>query len=318
MTHRIRIPIASQRSRLQLQTSLNKLRDDQITGALPYTAWLPVDRLSISLGELSLRSPKEVAAAENVLQTFGSPFTEEGKDLESLCVTLRGLHSGRISRQEQRAHTNRLYWFVTGSAALDRLMSNVRAAFRHHNLLMRRVGQTEREFEKRLQTPPTIKIMDTRACTSEEPNLKPTLAGYNLTMLPVFDATDLYAMYGDTVWAERIPLEKLCISTLDIKDLVKGGNIIGQGYEDVSSVLLPGAPKSALEVDPEIEYVRAAESYLENRIITPLVIPSNSQPLEGRQDFEPGDRRAHLAKLNSIRFNSRSQFTDLPRTDGQA
>ena len=82
---------------------------------------------------------------------------------------------------------------------------------------------------------------------------------------------------------------------------MKGGNIIGQGYEDVSTVLLPGAPRSALKVDTDIQYIRAAESYFEKKIVTPLVIPSNSQPLEGRHDFEPGDRKAHMSKLNSTR-----------------
>ena len=304
MTHRIRIPVVSQRSRLQLQTSLNILRDDEITSALPHAAWTSLGCLSITVGELCLPSPKEIAAASNLLQSLGNTFTEKDKDLEPLFVTLRGLHSGGKYHEEQRAHTNRLYWSVTGSAALNRLTSNVRAAFRRCDLLVRQFGQTMQDFDNSLERPPTLKIMNTRSLTSDEPNNKPTLASYKLTRVPVFDSTELYAKYGDTVWAENIPLEKLCISTLGMKDLVKEGSIIDHGYEDVCTVLLPGAPRCALDVDADIEYIRAAESYLENRIVTPLVIPSNSQPLEGRQDFEPGDRKARLAKLNSIRAQS--------------
>ena len=304
MSHNIRIPLVSQRSRLQLQTALNRLRDDQITRALPHTAWRSLDCLSISLGELRLRSPKEIAAASSLLRKIGTTFREENKESEPLCVTLRGLSSGGVSGQEQRAHTSRLYWSHSDSAALGRLRRNVRAAFKSRSFLVQDMRPTEQVFDESFGRVSTIKIMSTHSLTSDEPNRKPTLARLNLKRIPVFDATDLYAQYGDTVWAENIPLEKLCLTDLFLKDLVKEDIIIGQGYADVSSVLLPGVPESALEVDPDIEYVRAAKSYLQNRIVTPLVIPSNSQPLEGRQDFEPGDRKAHVANLNSIRINS--------------
>ena len=121
--------------------------------------WTSLRCLSITVGELSLPSPKEVAAASNLLQSLGSTFTEKDKGLEPLFVTLRGLNSGGKSHEEQRAHTNRLFCSVAGSAGLNRLTCDVRAAFRRCDLLLRQFGQTKQEFENSLERPLTLMIM---------------------------------------------------------------------------------------------------------------------------------------------------------------
>lgn len=105
ITHALQIPLPSSSARAQLQRSLNSLRDDNLTRAIPHTAWSSVDSLILHFGTLSLTSQAHITAARNTLERFNIA-SSLGK-ASSLYVTLRGLNSGTPG--EQREYTQRLH-----------------------------------------------------------------------------------------------------------------------------------------------------------------------------------------------------------------
>ena len=84
------------------------------------------------------------------------------------------------------------------------------------------------------------KCIDTRGLKSGIPNLKPTLKGMHVDMVPRFDARDLRVKFGDVVWAKDVHLDRVCISELIPDDIVEDGQLIGARYRDIVSIPLPG------------------------------------------------------------------------------
>ena len=279
ITHALRIPIATSSSRASLQSSLNRLRDDNLTRAIPHTAWSSVDSLVLHFGTLSLTSQAHITAARNILERFN--LASSLGNASPLRVTLRGLHSGVPG--EQREHTMRLHSYVvcttdTGKTALLRLVSDLRAAFAAEKLLVRRSSDGK-------VVVPSVNLMRTICLLSDEPQSKSTMAYLKWSRSPLFHATDTYAAYNDTIWAKDIALEKICISERSLSDIIKGDTIIGEGYKNIACVPFPGFSNESCELqDTEIGYVPAAKLLLPNRIRTSHIIPSNSQPVAPRED----------------------------------
>ena len=144
ITHVLRMPVATFQSRFRLQSMMQRLRDDPLTGALPSLAWESVDSLAIHIGKLSLRNPQQIALACEILKGFNVASRLEANAAVPLLVDLRGLHSG--TQREQRALTHRLYASFTNPAtisSLQRLQSGLRAVFRKQDLLVTNGGDPD-------------------------------------------------------------------------------------------------------------------------------------------------------------------------------
>ena len=169
ITHVLRIPIATPSSRPQLQRSLNSLRDDNLTRAIPYVAWSTVDSLVLHIGSLSLPNQAYIATARNILKKFD--LNSSLGTASPLCVTVRSLISGMPG--EQREYTQRLYSNVvfgddTKLTAFLHMTNELRAAFGAEKLLV----------PERARLNPSVKLMNTRYLLSDVPNTKSTLAEF--------------------------------------------------------------------------------------------------------------------------------------------
>ena len=267
ITHALRIPVATFQSRFRLQSVIQRLRDDPSTGALPSIAWTSVDSLAI---------PRQIAMACELLRGFDVTSYLEEDTTVLLSVDLRGLHSSIPG--ERRAFTNRLYTSLINPAtvkSLQRLYQSLRALFEQSKFLV-----TNNCDSNGPMTPAHVKLMNTMRLRSDQMTTKPKLEQYNLNRAPLYDARDLYETYGDSLWVENIPLERICLTDLRLMDFVKRGEVVGTGYRSLLSIPLPGASNEVIAwEDPEVRYVPAACAKRRKNPITPLIIPSNSHPI---------------------------------------
>lgn len=276
ITHVLRMPLATFQSRSRLQSVTQRLRDDPLTGALPSVAWVSVDTLAIHMGQLSLRNPQQIALACELLQGFDATSRLGGNTAVPLSVDLRGLHSSVPG--EQRPFTHWLYTSLRIPATISsllRLTESLRALFQKQKLLVTNPLDPDNHTAI-----PHVKLMTTIHLSSNEVNTKPTLKEYKLLRIPLFDAKDLYEKYQDFVWAENIPLERICLTELYLSDFMKKGEVVGTGYRSLSSIPLPGASDEVIPwEDPEVHYVRSTKAMRRKNPVTPLIIPSNSHPI---------------------------------------
>ena len=157
ITHFIRIPLASPKSRSRLEKFLLRLKNDPLTSVIPYPAWMTVDSLGISLAGLSLPDSTSVYTACEILKNLDLPSKMRelpGKEPE---ISLHGLISCPPS--EHRPFTNRLYVSLIHGVSVTLLRKKVREAFEGNGLVPTapRVGRLFNPNE--VQTP--LKIMDT-------------------------------------------------------------------------------------------------------------------------------------------------------------
>ena len=276
ITHVLRVPLATSRSRLRLQSVIRSLRDDPLTGALPSVAWESVDSLAIHVGKLSLRDSRQIALACELLQGFDVTSCLGENSAVPLAVDLRGLHSPVPGVQQQFTH--RLYTSLSNPAttpSLLRLQNSLRTLFREQKLLV-----TNQNDPYYCTIQPHVKLMTTMHLRSNQLNTKATLMQYKFHHIPKYDAKDLYEKYKDFLWTENIPLERICLTELNSSDFLKKGSVVGTGYRSLSSIPLPGASKEVIPwEDPEVHYVRAARTQRWKNPVTPLIIPSNSHPI---------------------------------------
>ena len=101
----------------------------------------------------------------------------------------------------------------------------------------------ERSAGNRL-TEPYTRLISTKRVFTNADNNNPTLvaAGLKQKLLLRFGATELYPKYREFIWAKDVHLEKLSICRTGLRDIYKEDKLVGQGYEEIASVPLPGAP----------------------------------------------------------------------------
>lgn len=276
ITHVLRIPLATLQSRSRLQSVTQRMRDDPLTGALPSVAWASVDSLAIHMGKLSLRNPQQIALACELMQDFDVTSCLRENTAAPLSVDLRGLHSPVPG--EQQPFPYRLYTSLINPATISsllRLKASLRALFLKQKLLVTNPRDPDNHT-----IIPHVKLMSTVHLRSNELNTQPNLKEYKLLRLPRFDAKDLYETYKDFVWAENIPLERICLMEIRLSDFVKKDEVVGTGYRSLSSIPLPGASNEVIPwEDPEVHYVPSTKAIRRKNPVTPLIIPSNSHPI---------------------------------------
>ena len=70
LTHALRIHLATSKTYAELQSSLGRLRDDDLTRALPYPVWESLNCLCIHIGSLSLFDQHRFTTAKKTLKDF--------------------------------------------------------------------------------------------------------------------------------------------------------------------------------------------------------------------------------------------------------
>ena len=275
VTHLLRIPFPASDARLELEKSLAEFRTDDQIKALPSFAHIPISRMDIKVGLLSLRDPERFQAARELLRTFDYASSVSGAGATPLSVTLSGLSSG--GNTEQREFTQRLYAPILGTPWLDRLREDLVTAFRNQKFTDREI--TCRGFYG--STFDQVSLMNLRFFRTENLNLKPSVWKYGKTVRPKIDAKNIYAKYANKVWVDHLPLDRICLSLTGLKEMVKQNKVIGAGYEDILRMPLSGTPGTILEPeDPEITYVKSMAKIRARRVVMPPVTSSETDPTE--------------------------------------
>ena len=283
LTHFFRIPLATPGTCTLLAKSFDALKNDRALANVPHIAWRTIDSLGISLGELALENDTQIREACKALETLNIGFDNEIEPLGEMKITLKGLSSGRPD--EQRPFTHDLSASIIDHGCISNLRRRLHRIFDEQQLPYRSKRVRRPGHDESLRQ---VKIMTTAYLNCEQPNLKPTLNQYGISRRVKVDARDVFATYGNTVWIEDLPLKKLCISTIGLKDIVKNGEIIGQGYEDICSV--PLLDRSNIEEEEErpdiVEYVRASMNFTSNKIKCPFIITSDPNPEAAQAAYE--------------------------------
>ena len=274
-THVLRIPFPSSDARLQLEKSLAEFREDKLLKALPSFAHIPVSSMNIRVGRLSLGDPERFQAAREILRTFDFASCVSGAGATPLSVTLSGLSSG--GNGEQRELTQMLFAPVLGAPWLGRLREELVAAFQNQKITSSPMAwcySNGSSFD-------LVQLMNLRFFRTEVYNSKLFYRRNTRTMVPHIDARDIYAKYANRVWVDHLPLDRICLYTKGLKDMVKNNKVIGVGREEILRISLSGAPGTILEPeDPEITYVKSMDTIRARRVIMPLVTSLETDPME--------------------------------------
>lgn len=84
-----------------------------------------------------------------------------------------------------------------------------------------------------------VKVMDQPALGSRALSFDPTLKYMVRRRAPPFDARALFEKFNDVVWAKGVHLDRVCISELWPRDIIRAGECIGVGFHDIVSIPLP-------------------------------------------------------------------------------
>lgn len=284
ITHFLRIPFATPESTPQFLQSLRHVSQDPIAAALPQAAWKTPNELYQSMGPLSLLKPGRLDGAIRLLRELdmdqiaraiaarsdtdivtNSTCRSSGmvQAVQAPIISLQGL--GLIPAYER---TRELTCDVKGDRRwIEQFKLIVSKIFQDADLI---------RLSSPMSRPLCLKLMTTKYLRTDEPNTKPTLKGRNAFLQPSFDASDLFAKYRDFKWTTDFPLERLCISELGLKDIVRNGEVVGMGYRDIASVPLPGSVfRGALDGEINDTYKKAAKTIKKSHPVCPLVIPSS-------------------------------------------
>ena len=68
-----------------------------------------------------------------------------------------------------------------------------------------------------------------------------------------WDLRGLYNKFQNLTWASEYPLERLAITEIRPMHIIRGGVVIGRGYEELMSIPLPGTQE--LTEDPHLQGV---------------------------------------------------------------
>ena len=291
MTHVLTMPLATSKTRPQVQMFLDRLRNHESTAALPYPAWCTADSLGLLLGRVCLSGPDQLKALCEDLKKFNAPAilgTELGKGLP---ITLKGLHSGEPG--VQRAFTNRLCADVTNAQPVTILKNELYNLFKSHGLPF---GRSTREDVLKEDANRTFVVVMSTAflLKSDEFRERPVSKPLHLRVprYSVFDAREVYPAFEDTLLVENLPLEQICLRENGLKDIVKNGDVIGQSPGDIFRVSLSDPAESDyVENDPSLEYVKASTTQNSEQNKTPFLISSDPRAKETYAELYPMVRR---------------------------
>ncbi|KAI4231737.1 MAG: hypothetical protein LQ352_008388, partial [Teloschistes flavicans] len=279
-THFLRIPLATAISTPQLQKSLQQVAADRLAVKRPHIAWSSPEEMSLVLGSLVLDTPARVRKAERVLHSIDmtglvnhcmadlsslpqSPTKVNPEDPERLppvqvpVVSLHGLSSNdrmlkratslKAIVQEPRPFLSEFRRRVCDRFVAERLMARDELKpFRPKARLMAR-------------------LMSTNGRRTE--NLR-KIGKRGWLPQPVMDASGIFPKYKDFPWTADFPLERLCISEKELKDVTRDGEIMWTGYRDIASICFPAFHEDQVATEQEGDvYTAAAQLQARYQII---------------------------------------------------
>lgn len=260
ITHFARLPLSTVISRPQLGKVYEHVCSDPVAVSVPRQSFLPPSRLHINLGNLSLGNPERVDAAikyihsldmETILKEITAGMSHKSSDQTflprppDLRVNIRGF---KIKGSNLSLDNRIDLWapVIDNRGILTPFCNAIRRSLARVEFLT--ANLEDRSAADQILEP-SVNIISTRWLSSNADNINPTLvaAGVKRKMRPRFDATELYPKYRELTWASDVQLEKLSICRLGLRDIYKEGRLVGQGYKEIASVQLPGAPSVSSE-----------------------------------------------------------------------
>ena len=239
--------------------------------------------MDIKLGNLYIKKPKQLLAACEILRAFDFASSVGDATAMPLSITLQGLTSGSLV--EQREETTTFCAPILTAPWLKQLDEDLAAAFKRQEVPY--AASTKSYPGARL--PYQIQLVnlslfrtDSRA-TKQRSRNDPWTRNHPSLKVPHFKAGDIYEKYADKVWVKNLPLDRICLRTKGIKDVIKRDEIVGSGFEDILSVPLSGAPETTLKPrDPEIKYQKGSDYKKAGQIIMPFITSSETKPRKVR------------------------------------
>ena len=268
ITHHLRIPLFTQASMQQLSNSFAAVMADPVATRIPFDAWKNVNQLSISLGSLQLRKTEDIDSAVALLRKLDYS--------ETVRLLARELRDKEAAEQASKRATDRINdeAMPKPSSEEHNLQPKVslrgleapgnRASVRNATALYGRVEGNEKallhlrdqisqlfvEYQsKQVLTGPKFKTVEFSVMSTHFLQSKSSARKGMKGPVKRFDVHKLCNRYKDIVWAENVPLEKICLSEMAARDFYANGQIVHRAVcRDVASVALPGAPALPLEV----------------------------------------------------------------------
>ena len=279
ITHFLCVPLSTSKTRPQLQSFLDRMRNIKGAAAIPHSAWSTVDTLRIPLGGICVPSSEKLSTICEGLKEFNVPAILGAKPGDRPSVTLKGLRSHKSGLQ--RPFVSKLVTGITNPQPWIILRAYLEAFFKIHGLAfgvshLRGVaaGGLLKEEDSTNQQ---VVVLNTKShFMTDEPFRIGKTFSPNRKKKPMFDIREMYATDGETLWLENLPVESMCLQeTNGYRDLVKDGEVIGQGFENIFRVSLSDPAESGYEQkEPDIEYVTPSKR---EPIKFPLIISSDPQ-----------------------------------------
>lgn len=88
-----------------------------------------------------------------------------------------------------------------------------------------------------------VKVMDKPGLNSRNLSFDPTLGYMVKRRGPPFDARALLEKFNDVVWAKGVHLDRVCISELWPRDIIRAGECVGVGFHDIVTIPLPNVTR---------------------------------------------------------------------------
>ena len=293
-THFLHIPIATPFSMQRIQDVLSRLARDPLAAALPSVAWQTARELHYALLPLDLKSEDKVRDATQLL---GSP---EVRSIVNECgnvtamssgplpspsvVTLHGLRTANVNLDDVDKTPQLFMCLKECTFNFSRLQQELLRVFRRHIFILND-QQTPLKSEA-----PRVKVMSSRYMRTDILKKTPPLwqrgSQPSLYRKPLYDARDLYMKYKSHTWMKGLEIETLSISETGIRDIIRRGSCIGQGYREIARIPLPGITEGMLEPqDPYDRYIGAKKRHEEKMPVKPLWL--SLRPQDEAPDLTP-------------------------------
>ena len=278
-THFLHIPIATPFSMQRIQNILSWLARDPLAAALPPVAWLPARELHCALMPFDLKTEGSVRDATQLL---GSPevrtILKECRNITAMSlspglspsvVTLHGLKTANINLDDLDKTPLLQMCLKDCTLNFSRLHNELLHIFRRHIYTF---GDPRTPMG---EENPRIRVMSSKYMRTDV--LKTTPPSWqrgsqpSKYRKPLYDARDLYMKYKNHTWTRNLEIETLSISETGIRDIIRRGSCIGQGYREIARIPLPGVTEGMLEPqNPYDRYIRAKKRHEEKMPVKPL------------------------------------------------
>ena len=265
LTHDLRIPLLSSRSRSQLETIRRRLMTDPVSRYIPDEGFLWPEMMSLNLGSLSLSSEEAIVAATAHLKSLKlnellRELREQGGKRKTVDLTkgMTGQIAGgddpiKISitgiRQPYAIRVSRI--LLTSIVDEEEVLQDFAEAIQNSFV---KAGWMKRVRSKQMRTTSKLKIVDMTRLRTPDTKCKPSILrnlpeGKVVQKILKMNVEELFAKYHDYVWASDIALERLSIFKLGLYNIKRGELLIGQGNHEVASVPLTGAHDENLRAE---------------------------------------------------------------------